>query len=498
MRLVFNPEISSLLDLIGSELEPDQDLYVVGGAIRDVLLGRKLRDLDFVMSTDPTSLAKKVSKKLKAGFFVLDDDRHTARVVYHRDDEQLFPLDFVQFTGGSLFEDLENRDFTINAMAASIREKKALIDPLGGTADLKAGRIRPCSEHALRDDPVRVLRGIRLAVQFNYEYAEGLEAMMREAALLLPNTSYERQRDAFFRILEGPTPSIGLTHCREFQVFNTLIPPLIEQEGVPASPPHVLPLFDHTINVVHRMHLLLQGLIQDHEPIEGEPWWYAQAIFALRQFSSDIKAYFDQEITFGRSKYALALLGALLHDIGKPLTIKEGGDGRLHYYNHAKVGADLTWDMAKRLRLSKAESDWLRTMVRHHMRLIPLVNADEPPTRRSIYQFFNKTGEVGVTIALLSLADTIATYGDNLSPTKWDNAIRVTKMMLAAWWDYQDTVIYPSPLLDGHDLQEMFDLKPGKQIGRLLDQLVEAQASGEVLTKAEAIEFLRERLSNNR
>lgn len=497
MRMTFSSEITSLFDLIRFELEPDQDLYVVGGAVRDALLGRKLHDLDFVMSKNPTALAKKLAKRLEAGFFVLDDERHTARVIYHRDDGQVFPLDFVEFTGDSLLEDLENRDFTINAMAVSIHERDALIDPLGGKADLQVGRIRPCSEHALRDDPVRVLRGIRLAVQFNYDYAEGLAAMMQEAAVHLPKTSYERQRDEFFLILEGPVPSVGLGHCREFQVFNTLIPPLIEQEGVPASPPHVLPLFDHTINVVYHLRLLLQQLMQEPELIEGESWWPGQALIELRQFSSDVKAYFDQEITLGRSKYALTLLGALLHDVGKPMTIKEGEDGRLHYYNHAKVGADLTWDIAKRLRLSNAESDWLRTMVRYHMQLLSLVNSNEPPTRRSIYQFFNKTGEVGVPIALLSLADTVATYGHNLSRTKWDNAVRVTKMILAAWWDHQDTVVYPSLLLDGHDLQELFELRPGEQIGRLLDQLAEAQASGEVLTKDEAKEFIRERLSKN-
>ncbi len=497
MRLKFSPEVSALLELIEAELPKDQDLYVVGGAVRDLLLGRKLHDLDFVMSGDPTSLAKKIAKRLKAGFFVLDDERHTARIVNHRDDDQCFPLDFVQFTGGSLLEDLKKRDFTINAMAISIRERGTLVDPLGGQDDLKSGWIRPCSERALLDDPVRVLRGIRLAVQFNYDYVKGLDAMMREAAPHLTKTSNERQRDEFFRILEGPAPSVGLEHCRQFKVFETLIPSLIEQEGVPASPPHVLPLFDHTLSVVDRMHLLLGQLTPDSKPIGDEPWWLRIARVELQQFSEVIKDYFDQEITLGRTKYALALLGALLHDIGKPLTIKEGDEGRLHYYNHDKVGAELTGDIAKGLRLSNAESDWLQTMVRYHMRLLPLVNSDDPPDRRSVYRFFNKTGEVGVSIAILSLADTLATYDHMLTKSKWENAVRVTKVMLTAWWDYHDTVVYPTLLLDGRDLQKIFGLEPGKAIGRLLDKLLEAQASGEVLTQEEAEDFIQKHLSDN-
>jgi len=497
MRLKFNSKILSLLDLVRDLLSPQQDLYIVGGAVRDALLGRKLHDLDFAMSDNPTTLARSLAKRLNAGFFVLDDDRHTARVILQNGEESFFPLDFVQFTGDGLREDLENRDFTINALAVSIRDLAATIDPLGGKADLKAGLIRACSETALMDDPVRVLRGIRLAVQFDLDFAAGLDGQMCEAAGFLPKTSHERQRDEFFRILEGPDPATAMKYCRAFGIFDTLIPPLVEQELIPASPPHVLPLFDHTIAVVDGMFTLLACLKTGGKNSDDSTWFLQRAIEELGQFSDKIDAYFDEEITPLRSKGGLALFGSLLHDVGKPLTVKSDEEGRLHYYNHAEVGAEIARETAKRLHLSNAESDWVETLVQYHMDLIPMVNADDPPSRRTIYRFFKSAGEVGVAISLLSLADTLATYGKNLTREKWNSAVSVTKVLLSAWWEHQETVVSPPLLLDGNDLQAKFDLKPGKKIGWLLEELGEGQASGKINTKEEAIDFIRKSLANS-
>lgn len=497
MRPKFSSKIIDLLDLVRAQLGSQQDLYIVGGAVRDALLGRKLHDLDFAMADNPTALARNLAKRLDAGFFVLDDERHTARVMYQNSEEDFFPLDFVQFTGDSLQEDLENRDFTINAMAVSIRNLDSTIDPLGGKPDLEAGLIRACSDTALMDDPVRVLRGVRLAVQFDFKFGPGLDGQMREAAGFLPRTSYERQRDEFFRILEGPDPASGIKYCREFGIFSTLIPPLLEQEAIPASPPHVLPLFDHTIAVVDQMFMLLQFLKDGKVNSDDSTWWLKDVLVELGQYSSEIEAYFHEEITPLRTKHGLALFGSLLHDVVKPLTVKTGEDGRLHYYNHADVGAEMAWETAKRFHLSNAESDWVSIMVRYHMDLIPMVNADDPPGRRTIYRFFKDAGEVGVAISLLSLADTLATYGENLTREKWTSALNVTKTLLSAWWEHQGTVVSPALLLDGNDLQEQFELKPGKKIGWLLEQLAEAQASGKVLTKEEALDFVQKRLANS-
>ena len=214
MRLWTDPFITSIIAAVQQGLDPDQEVYLVGGAVRDLLLGRDLHDLDFAMGENPVPLTRKIARALNAGFFVLDDARHTTRVVYHRPDGSDFSLDFVQFTGVDLEDDLRHRDFTLNAIAVDIRQPDTLIDPLGGQADLEADLLRACSDQALLDDPVRALRAVRLAIQFDLDYAPGTETLIQAAAAHLPEATIERQRDELFRILEGSDPAQGLRECQ--------------------------------------------------------------------------------------------------------------------------------------------------------------------------------------------------------------------------------------------------------------------------------------------
>ncbi len=497
MRVMFEPGLSALIDLIRAELDEGQALFIVGGAVRDLLLNRDLHDLDFVMADNPTDLAKRLARRLKVGFFVLDDKRHTARVVYSEQGGKPFPLDFVQFTGSNLNEDLYHRDFTINAMAISVDDLSQVIDPLGGKVDLARGLLRACSGHALVDDPVRVLRGVRLAVQFNFNFVPGLEASMQKAAAHLPKTSYERQRDEFFRLLAGPDPAEGLQYCRRFRVFETLLPPLVDLESMPATSPHQLGLMEHTIQTVAHYHNLLSTLSKGCKYTSEIDWALWDVLNDLDQYSKQICAFFRKVVTPGRTKAELAYFGALLHDIGKPLALKNGVDKNFDYNHHAVVGAEVAWEMAKRIYLSNAESDWVQKMVRHHMDLLPHVNNGILPNRRQVYGFFRETGEVGLAVALLVLADTLATYGETLDPKRWKDAVSVVKVLFSAWFDNHDTIIKPSPLLDGHDLQQCYGLKPGKRIGSLLTQLVVEQASGTITSTDEAHTFIRKQLSRS-
>ncbi len=495
MRLMFDPGLIDLLNLIRAELDPGQALYIVGGAVRDLILNRDLHDLDFLLAENPTDLAKRLARRLRVGFFVLDDKRHTARVVYYDPRGKLFPLDFVQFTGSSLEEDLYHRDFTINAMAILVDDLTQVIDPLGGMADLEQGLLRACSDHALLDDPVRVLRGARLAVQFDFKFAPGLEAAMQKAAVQLPKTSYERQRDEFFRLLAGPDPGKGLQYCRRFRVFDTLLPPLVELESIPAAPPHQLSLIDHTIQTVAHYHHLLRLLTAGWKYDGGINWVLRDVLNDLDPFLDDTREFFNTMVTPGRTKAELAYFGALLHDVGKRLTHKDGVGKQFYPNQHALVGAEVAWDMARRLQLSNAESDWVQKLVRHHMDLLPLVNNGTLPNRRQTYRFFRETGEVGVAVALHMLADTLATFGETLDPKRWADAVSVVRVLFSAWFDHYETMIKPALLLDGHDLQQHYGLEPGKQIGFLLAQLAEEQASGTITSRDEAHSFIRRQIS---
>jgi len=490
MKLMIDDGLTDLIGLIHGELVPGQVLYIVGGAVRDLLLNRDLHDLDFVMAENPTDLAKSVARRLEVGFFVLDDVRHTARVVYKDPKGKQLHLDFVQFTGDSLDEDLNNRDFTINAMAIGLNDLTQVIDPLGGREDLEKRLLRACSDHALADDPVRVLRGARLAVQFNLQFVPGLEAAMQSAAERLPKTSYERQRDEFFRLLAGPNPAKGLWFCRCFRVFETLLPSLVDLENISNEPMHENDLVDQSIHAVAYYHQLL-GLLSNDGYHSKEIDWRLTAIKKeLGQFLTAIDYFFSSVVTPGRTKAELAFFGTLLHKIGQTHQAKTD----LDELNQATVGGDLAWQEAKRLQLSNAESAWVKTLVRYQMDLRLLVAADELPNRRQVYRFYRKTGEVGVAIALQILAVALTSNDENLSPERWKRKLAIVSVLVSAWFEKHDKVVKPVPLLNGHDLQQYYGLKPGKLIGTLLSQLVEEQASGTISRNEEAHNFVQEKL----
>lgn len=459
MRLTINPEQKALLQVVREALAPGQGCFLVGGAVRDMRLGRPLHDLDFALAENPTRLAKQVAQSLGAGYFVLDDERHTARVVYRTLDGGAFPLDFVQFTGETLDADLRNRDFTINAMALSVHDLHTVIDPLGGDTDLAQKVLRPCSPQALMEDPVRVLRAVRLAKQFELAYAPGLETLARAAARNLPNTAAERQRDELFRILEGPEPAAGVGDVYRFGAFEAKLPMRRSWE-----PEQALAIMTYFQSMVYQL---------DPSIATSTALW-APAIFeALQPFADKLQRYFNEEITPGRHKSGLALLGILLYDL-----------------DVLELGPEGAWDVARRYQLSNAEADWVSRLVRDYQTIWPLAEAASAPDRRTVYRYFDKAGEVGVAIAVVCLADALAGAEPDLSPEKWTQRLAVVQRLLRGWWEEQETVVAPKSLLDGNELQKEFDLAPGAQIGALLEALKEAQASGEVLTRADARRFI--------
>jgi hypothetical protein len=169
-EIVFMPvpfTLPPLLEKIKGVLPPEQEIYLVGGAVRDLLSSRFSPDFDLALPSNGISLARKVANALKADFMVLDDERDTGRVVVTNEDGSRTFIDFATYRGESLDEDLRARDFTINAIAYNLQDG-TIIDPLDGANDIRAKVIRACSSTSFSDDPVRILRAVRQAAAFGY------------------------------------------------------------------------------------------------------------------------------------------------------------------------------------------------------------------------------------------------------------------------------------------------------------------------------------------
>jgi len=198
MKIQLDPETRQLLELVRNSAPKDLPVHLVGGAVRDFVLGRPVNDFDFVVPAQSLELAKKVRQQLHAVGFTLDDERQTGRVILNQSKPNEIILDFVIYTGGSLLEDVKNRDFTINTLLLDLLQPEEVIDLLGGLPDLDAKVLKAASPQSMQLDPLRVLRGIRFKRTFSLEIEPQTESLMRAAAEGLAQISGERIRDELF------------------------------------------------------------------------------------------------------------------------------------------------------------------------------------------------------------------------------------------------------------------------------------------------------------
>ncbi|MBC7225075.1 MAG: HD domain-containing protein, partial [Anaerolineae bacterium] len=472
--------------------------WLVGGPVRDLLLGRATQDFDFVVEADGLAVARHVADALRCPFVTLDDGRRFGRVVARRGQSPIY-LDFAPLSGSSLEEDLRQRDFTINAMAIAVAPGPAqLVDLVGGLADLEAGVIRVASPRAFDADPVRMLRALRFRAELRFRLDPATEALIPPRAGLLARTSWERIRDEMCRILKPAGAREHVADLHRLGLLVVVLPEVAALEGVAQSPPHRHDVLTHTLQVLAEVEAILAWLDLGGAPphSEGPPEGYRQMAARLAPFTRDLRQHLARPSGFGRSRALLLKWAALLHDVGKPQCQSREPDGRIRFLQHEAVGAQLARDAALRLRLDRREAKALRLMVRHHMR--PSLLAEEPRvTGRAIYRYFRDAGEAGVETVLLALADHLATWGPNLEPQRWARRLEMAARLLEAFFVQRRRVVAPPRLVGGRDLLRM-GVPQGPLVGRLLEELREAQAEGTVTTREEALAWLRERLARAR
>jgi poly(A) polymerase len=189
-------------------------------------------------------------------------------------------------------------------------------------------------------------------------------------------------------------------------------------------------------------------------------------------------------------------LAALLHDIAKPATKTIEQSGKMRFLGHAKEGAGMAIPIMERFKFSNREIKMVQLMIEHHLRPGYLLSEDMP-SRRAIYKYFRDTAEVGIDTLFLGLADHLAARGPTLNLDEWRKHAGTTSYILSKWFEEQSTVL-PPKLIDGHILMERFGLASGPRIGELLEMVREAQASGEINTAEEALDFVAKRLGRNK
>jgi len=488
---------SPLIDKVRDAL-PNQEIYLVGGAVRDMLRNRLSHDLDFALPANGISLARKIANTLDADFMVLDDERDTGRVIVTEPDGSHTFLDFATYRNGATLEaDLRARDFTMNAIAYDVHAG-TIIDPLNGATDLRAKTIRACSPTSLQDDPVRILRAIRQAAAFDFKIELATRKAMKVAADQLTNISPERQRDEVFKILEGPKPGVSMRALEMLGVLPYLMPELSALKGVTQSPPHIYDVWEHTLSVLAHLEGILTGLRVGYSAEETNDMLTGLLTLRLGRYREQIAAHFTESLNTDRSMRGVLFFTALYHDIQKPATRTIDPTGRIRFYDHDVQGAKVAAQRARAFNLSNDEVDRIETVILHHMRFhffTSRVEGDhQEPSRRAIYRYFRDAGEAGVDLVLLGLADLRGMRDHTLTQENWVAALDVARILLENYWERREETISPPRLLDGNDLMRELNLQPGRIIGQLLEAIREGQATGKIESREQAFDFARAEL----
>jgi tRNA nucleotidyltransferase/poly(A) polymerase len=470
--------------------------YLVGGYVRDQLLGRHTQDLDVAVKQEAIGLAREAANRLGGAFVLLDEERHTARVVL-RDRNQSYYIDFTNLRGDSLRADLATRDFTINAMAVNIQDtspQPQLIDLHGGQKDLERRVSRAVSDSVFHDDPLRLLRAVRLGAELEMQVEGHTEELMRRDSYLITLSSAERIRDELCKTLYTGRAAASLRYLDELSILAYLIPELEPLRGLEQPPPHYQNVFDHslaTVEELERISRFLSSMVDKDQQSraakgmqEAEIWDHLRD--TVNPFAEQMLAYLREKVAYERSRLVLLELAGLLHDLGKATTAKRDEKGRIRFFGHQMEGTALAARILRRLRFSNREVRLVQTVVRHHMRPLQLAK-QERVTRRAIYRFFKDTKGVGVDVLILSLADNLALWQPGQDVSSWRKLFDTAGLLLGKYYEEYDEVIGPPPLIRGGDLMSRLGIEPGPVIGQLLQAVQEAQAAGEVATREEAL-----------
>ncbi|MHC1784301.1 MAG: HD domain-containing protein [Anaerolineaceae bacterium] len=494
----FDSEELGILQSIQATLPPETEVFLVGGAVRDLLLKRSVHDFDFVLKSGARKVGKRVANALKGAFMMLDEEREISRVILTDKDNSRILFDFSVFRADSLDADLRARDFTINAMAVSLTSPDKIIDPLGGMEDLRTKKLKICSSDSFQQDSLRTVRAVRMAVEFNLRMTEQTIKGLKPAVKHLPKVSAERLRDEFFKILEGRKVSTSLRLMDQFGILPHILPELEGIRGLEQSLPHEMDVWQHTLAVVDGLERLTDLLTEDYPGEKGDNLTLGLALLKLGRFRSELTAHFKRSLNPERSRRGLLMLAGLYHDIGKGVTLSIDAKGQRHFYTHEVVGKGKSIELAYSLVLSNIEAGYLQNLVKNHMRIHLLSKESGSATHRAIYRYFRDTEETGIDICLLSLADILSRRSGAPEFERWNRELSISEQLMDSYWNHTEERVNPPRLVDGEVIMSYFKLPPGKLIGGALEAVREAQACGQILDREEALKFAGHWLEENR
>ncbi len=445
-------------------------LWLVGGAVRDRLLGRPTTDYDVVVDGDPRRLARALARAAGGHPFELSDAFGAWRVVAR---DRSWQVDVTRLAGATIEDDLSQRDLTINAIAQLLQDGDRHVDPAGGIEDLREHRLRMVSPETFERDPLRTMRLARLACELDFYIDPETGRAAARCASALADVAPERVFTELRLIVSSDRALEGMRLLDRLGVTDAVLPELARLRGIEQSRYHHLDVHEHTEAVLAEV----IALEQDPEPVFG-----AHAA----RLATILAEPLANELSRGQA----LRFGALFHDIAKPSTRAVTAEGRVTFIGHDATGAEMTVAVLQRLRASDRLSSYVAALTRHHLRLGFLVH-EVPLSRRSVYRYLKACAPVQVDVTVLSVADRLATRGSG-SAAAIEKHVELARELVGEALAWRDAP--PRPPVRGDELTRASGADPGPAIGRVLAELEEASFAGEIATRAEALERGRELL----
>lgn len=475
--------------------EPYAAAVLVGGAVRDALLGRDVSEVDIAVPGGATEAR---------AFAALAADALGTRVVaIGREPWPLFRVPLPAGAGGqvdivpmqgSRSEDLARRDFTVNALAVPLAEtppgglrslkRAGVVDEHGGLEDLDARVLRETAPGTIAADPIRALRAVRLAAELAFTVEAGTLAAMRAASPRLQSVAAERMGTELIRLFAAPDTARGVRLLETTTLLEICFPGLAAGREVEQWPVHRYRVLEHQLVASDWIDALIAP-----EPPPGPA--YAAAWRGLWDEPWPATAWGAPREHLWDHRVALRI-ATLLHDAGKPATRTVEPDGRTRFFGHAERGAEIARADLARWRLPGALIDRVALLIEQHLRPGQVRSPGEPPTAKALHRFQRALGDATPDVCWLFLADSLATAGPEVLLPRWPAYVAHVRSIVT-WQPADDATSADGRgrLLDGHALIAATGLAPGPAVGRVLDAVDEAAATGDVTTVEEALSLAR-------
>jgi poly(A) polymerase len=448
---VILPEI---LQIVKNQLRDNEKCFLVGGAVRDHLLGRNVKDFDFSTSSDPRSLARKIADVLHGNFYVMDEARRTSRVIFPIDKLNNGVID-VSALQGDLLEDLQGRDFTINAMAIDLQDSEKIIDPLKGGRDLQEKWLRLCNNSSFKNDPVRVIRAVRYAIDLGLRIEPNTTVALKESVDLLNRISLERKRDEFFKIIQHNNSFPAILLLQKFQILSKL---------------NLGPTAEHLDQ--YRIYELFQKILSSPASERGTGFFIAATFLsAFTGMVGDLSSYFSRQNSachtgFQLGKFALLASKGMIESSVDP--------GLLSVF-------------------SREEKDIVEKSILFEKTIYALLLSEDSLDHRNVYRLHVQIGQPMIDILMMCLAGIASKPAAELDQQEWLSVVTRAADLLDICFHHPE-IIHPKPLVNGDEIISGFQIPPGPLIGLLLNGLKEEQAAGVITKHEDALNWLENQI----